>query len=86
MEDEAPGEGEGEREGEGELDHDTPSGHIEPATNDLDVYTRLLKKMWDTGRDPAPYVTLRLKDCEETRLMGWDHKFELLYKVGLVSN
>ena len=66
---------------EGELDPDTPPGHVEPGTNDLDVYTRLMKKMWDTGRDPAPYVTLRLRDCEETRAMGWNHKFELLYKV-----
>lgn len=30
--------------------------------------------------DPAPFVTLRLTDTEETRAM-WPHRFELLYKV-----
>eukprot|EP00983_Pelagomonas_calceolata_P013435 429684-Pelagomonas_calceolata.AAC.1 len=30
--------------------------------------------------DPAPFITLRLADTPETRLM-WPHKFELLYKV-----
>ena len=32
-------------------------------------------------QDPAPFITLRLADTPETRLM-WPHKFELLYKVG----
>ena len=40
-----------------------------------------LCRYMDSGGDPAPYVTLRLRDSDATREMGWPHKFELLYKV-----
>jgi hypothetical protein len=39
----------------------------------------------DSGSDPAPYVTLRLRDSDATREMGWPHKFELLYKVWIAQ-
>lgn len=32
------------------------------------------------GMELRPFITLRLRDSEETRSM-WPHKFELLYKV-----
>ncbi|GAX76023.1 hypothetical protein CEUSTIGMA_g3466.t1 [Chlamydomonas eustigma] len=53
--------------------------------SEMDASTRLLKKYFDTGLDPAPYVTLRLKDSDQTRAMGWNHKFELLYKITLME-
>ncbi len=40
---------------------------------------RLARRM-----DPAPFVTLRLRDSEQTRAI-WPHRFELLYKVGGAS-
>jgi hypothetical protein len=50
-----------------------PSTH--PATHPRQRHTPNSRRL-----DPAPYITLRLRDSEVTRAI-WPHKFELLYKV-----
>eukprot|EP00200_Dunaliella_tertiolecta_P005678 CAMPEP_0202354392 /NCGR_PEP_ID=MMETSP1126-20121109/9731_1 /ASSEMBLY_ACC=CAM_ASM_000457 /TAXON_ID=3047 /ORGANISM="Dunaliella tertiolecta, Strain CCMP1320" /LENGTH=642 /DNA_ID=CAMNT_0048946851 /DNA_START=219 /DNA_END=2148 /DNA_ORIENTATION=+ len=63
--------GGGEEEEEEELDED--------AALTIQALHEIEDKM-EQGLDPAPFITLRLADTPETRLM-WPHKFELLYKI-----
>eukprot|EP00798_Chlamydomonas_sp_ICE-L_P022373 gene22373-29477_t len=82
-------EGEGEQslgeeeEGEEEIDVDKEWGAGEELN--LDEATLDFKMRMDAGLDPAPFVTLRLTDNEDT-LAVWPHKFELLYKITIMED